>query len=212
MSNMKGLSRAPQEGAPRRAVLFHANEELTSTSTSTRSGSPPLRSSSRSICEFARQALADFLDIAERTKDIRYLSRTRAITDPLADGQKHAMASQGRGQTRAGSVAKTAPILSHRRSAAEGTSINVVHLIKTNKPYEGNSNDYEFSTDTMCEHWQTGLDDGRNPLAHRDWFDTSSRERGFITHDADREKGKQRGKGGRVSRRADPPVIHAPVV
>ena len=35
-------------------------------------------------------APADFLDVTERTKDIQYSSRTRAITNMLADRQRHA--------------------------------------------------------------------------------------------------------------------------
>jgi NTE family protein len=129
---------------------------------------------------------ADFLDISERTKDIQYSSRTRAITDLLADRQKHARLLKEVLKHVPESVAKTDPIFRIAEAAADSSSINVVHLIYKNKPYEGNSKDYEFSVDTMREHWQTGLEDCRNSLAHRDWFDIPSREHGFVTHDVHR--------------------------
>ncbi|MDR7009962.1 hypothetical protein J2W46_006893 [Paraburkholderia strydomiana] len=86
-------------------------------------------------------------------------------------------------------------------AAADGSSINVAHLIYKDTPYEGNSEDYEFCRDTMHEHWQTGLDDCRSSLTHRDWFDIPSRERGFVTHDVHRVDKKPRAKGGPASRR-----------
>ncbi|SAL64047.1 patatin [Caballeronia udeis] len=60
--------------------------------------------------------------------------------------------------------------------AADGSAINVVHLIYKNKPYEGHYKDYEFSIDTMQEHRESGLENIRDSFAHREWFDVPSRE------------------------------------
>jgi NTE family protein len=144
----------------------------------------------------------DFLDISERTKDIQYSSRTRAITDLLADRQKHARLLKEVLKHVPENVAKTDPIFRIAKAAADGSSINVVHLIYKNKSYEGSSKDYEFSVDTMREHWQTGLDDCRNSLAHRDWFDIPSREHGFVTHDVHRVEAHLRTKGEHALGRA----------
>jgi NTE family protein len=143
----------------------------------------------------------DFLDISERAKDIQYSSRTRAITDLLADRQKHARLLKEVLKHVSESVAMTDPIFRIAQAVADGSSINVVHLIYKNKPYEGNSKDYEFSVDTMREHWQTGLEDCRNSLAHRNWFDIPSREHGFVTHDVHRVEAQQHAQGAHASRR-----------
>jgi NTE family protein len=87
------------------------------------------------------------------------------------------------------SVLKADPLFSLAQQAADGSAINVVHLIYKNKPYEGHYKDYEFSVDTMLEHWQSGLDDIRDSFSHRDWFDVPSRELGFVTHDVHRPAG-----------------------
>jgi hypothetical protein len=47
---------------------------------------------------------------------------------------------------------KTDPLFRLAEEAADGSAINVMHLIYKNKPYEGHYKDYEFSVDTMREH------------------------------------------------------------
>ena len=134
-------------------------------------------------------APGDFLDISERAKDIQYSSRTRAITNMLAERQKHARFIKELLEHVPSSVLKADPLFRLAEQAADGSAINVVHLIYRNKPYEGHYKDYEFSMDTMLEHWQSGLDDIRDSFSHRDWFDVPSRELGFVTHDVHRPAG-----------------------
>ncbi|WP_109482428.1 patatin-like phospholipase family protein [Paraburkholderia sp. C35] len=134
-------------------------------------------------------APGDFLDISERAKDIQYSSRTRAITNMLAERQKHARFIKELLEHVPSSVLKADPMFRLAEEAADGSAINVVHLIYKNKPYEGHYKDYEFSMDTMLEHWQSGLDDIRDSFSHRDWFDVPSRELGFVTHDVHRPAG-----------------------
>ncbi|MEM5369750.1 patatin-like phospholipase family protein [Paraburkholderia azotifigens] len=134
-------------------------------------------------------APGDFLDISERAKDIQYSSRTRAITNMLAERQKHARFIKELLEHVPTSVLKADPLFRLAEEAADGSAINVVHLIYKNKPYEGHYKDYEFSMDTMLEHWQSGLDDIRDSFSHRDWFDVPSREQGFVTHDVHRPAG-----------------------
>ncbi len=134
-------------------------------------------------------APGDFLDISERAKDIQYSSRTRAITNMLAERQKHARFIKELLEHVPTSVLKADPLFRLAEEAADGSAINVVHLIYKNKPYEGHYKDYEFSMDTMLEHWQSGLDDIRDSFSHRDWFDVPSRELGFVTHDVHRPAG-----------------------
>ncbi|CAE6720495.1 DUF3734 domain-containing protein [Paraburkholderia nemoris] len=134
-------------------------------------------------------APGDFLDVSERAKDIQYSSRTRAITSMLADRQKHARFVKELLAHVPSDLRKTDPLFRLAEEAADGSAINVVHLIYKNKPYEGHYKDYEFSVDTMHEHWESGLEDIRDSFAHREWFDVPSREQGFVTHDVHRRPG-----------------------
>ncbi len=134
-------------------------------------------------------APGDFLDVSERAKDIQYSSRTRAVTNMLADRQKHARFIKELLAHVPSDLRKTDPLFRLAEEAADGSAINVVHLIYKNKPYEGHYKDYEFSVDTMHEHWESGLEDIRDSFAHREWFDVPSREQGFVTHDVHRRPG-----------------------
>ena len=44
--------------------------------------------------------------------------------------------------------------------------IDIFHLIYRDKPYEGDSKDYEFSRATVEEHWEAGARDMHTTLAH----------------------------------------------
>lgn len=131
----------------------------------------------------------DFLDVSERAKDIQYSSRTRAITNLLADRQKHALFIKQLLAHIPADVRETDPLFRLAEEAADASSINVMHLIYKNKPYEGHYKDYEFSIDTMEEHWKSGLEDIGASFAHPDRFEVPSRKRGFVTHDVHREGG-----------------------
>ncbi|CAB3750022.1 DUF3734 domain-containing protein [Paraburkholderia humisilvae] len=132
----------------------------------------------------------DFLDVSERAKDIQYSSRTRAITNMLAERQRNACFIKELLKHVPTSVIKADPLFRHAQKLADGSAINVVHLIYKNKSYEGHYKDYEFSVDTMKEHWESGLEDIRDSFSHRDWFDVPGRDIGFVTHDVHRPEGK----------------------
>jgi NTE family protein len=128
----------------------------------------------------------DFLDVAERTKDIQYSSRTRAITDFVSQSQKHARLIKELLEHVPEKVRRTHPLLLQAQEVADGGAMNVVHLIYKNKFFEGHYKDYEFSNDTMDEHWASGLEDIRRSFAHPEWFDIPSHDLGFVTHDVHR--------------------------
>jgi NTE family protein len=137
----------------------------------------------------ARGALpADFLDVSERTKDIQYSSRTRAITDLLAYSQKHTRLIKELLELVPEKARRAYPLLQEAEAAASGGVVNLVHLIYKNKFFEGHCKDYEFSTDTMDEHWESGLEDIRRSFGHPEWFDVPSHELGFVTHDVHRRE------------------------
>jgi NTE family protein len=77
-------------------------------------------------------------------------------------------------------------LLREAQKTADGSAVNVVHLIYKNKSFEGHYKDYEFSKDTMREHWASGLEDIRRSFGHPEWFDIPSRDIGFVTRDVHR--------------------------
>ena len=58
-----------------------------------------------------------------------------------------------------------------------------MHLIYRNKPYELDSKDYEFSRITVLEHWEAGVRDMRNTLAHPEWLRAETQASGVTTFD-----------------------------
>ncbi len=56
------------------------------------------------------------------------------------------------------------PEIALLRQKADETVHNIVHLIYRAKRYEGSSKDYEFSRETMEEHWSAGYDDTARSL------------------------------------------------
>jgi NTE family protein len=130
----------------------------------------------------------DLLDVAERTKDIQYSSRTRAITDFVALHHRQARIIEEMLQYVPEDARRANPLLREAEAIARTGTLNIVHLIYEDKYFEGNYKDYEFSTDTMLEHWASGLEDIRRSFAHSTWFDIPDREVGFVTHDVHRRK------------------------
>ena len=51
---------------------------------------------------------------------------------------------------------------------ARENAVTVVQLIYRKRPYEGGSKDYEFSRQTMLEHWASGLADADRCALHKD--------------------------------------------
>jgi NTE family protein len=128
----------------------------------------------------------NFLDVSERTKDIQYSSRTRAITAFMEGRRKHASLIKALLEHVPESVRETHPLMREAKRIADGSAVNVVHLIYRNKFFEGHYKDFEFSADTMGEHWASGLDDIRNSLARPGCLAIPSHDVGFVTHDVHR--------------------------
>lgn len=139
---------------------------------------------------------ANLYDIEERQKDIRFSSRTRAITDLLSREQKLRALLRG-------VLAKVPPEAREgcewcEEAALEACDrkLNIVQLIYRDKEWDGLSKDYEFGPLTMREHWASGLDDVRRTLAHADWLNPPTPKAAVVTHDVHRDNG-----AGRSSRR-----------
>ena len=128
----------------------------------------------------------DLAGVAARAKEIQFSSRTRLVTDYMRQTQEQqrllhdlmALVPAARRQDEA-----------YRRAEARasGALTNLVHLIYRNKPYEGHYKDYEFSANSMRQHWRSGLDDMRHTLEHPHWLDVPDAEHPFVTHDVHRQ-------------------------
>lgn len=109
------------------------------------------------------KAPSNLAQAVDREKDIRFSSRTRAVTDMLRE--RH----QAHQRLRA-----VAAMLTHdqRKSVqlqawlaqTREVSIDLVHLIRRNQSAESQSKDYEFSRASMLKHWQLGGHDMAHSL------------------------------------------------
>lgn len=128
----------------------------------------------------------DLTGVSERIKDIQYSSRTRMVTDVMEEFQRNALLVKELlalipDEAKAGNkwVAKGEEV-------ADSGVANIIHLIYQHKAYESHVKDFEFSLDTMNEHWLSGVNDVRNSLAKPHWLDIPKTLSGFVTHDIHR--------------------------
>jgi NTE family protein len=128
----------------------------------------------------------NLMEADERETDIRYSSRTRLNTD--ANLRLHATKAAVRRLIQAlppdlaGS--EDARLL---RSMARENAVTVVQLIYRKRPYEGGSKDYEFSRQTMVEHWASGTADVERYVARHGSGPTLPSDGGVMVIDPGRE-------------------------
>ena len=65
--------------------------------------------------------------------------------------------------------------------------IAILQLIYQQKSYEGNARDYEFSPESMHEHWKNGHEDTLSTLKRKEWLKMPPKNIGVVTHDVHRE-------------------------
>lgn len=128
----------------------------------------------------ARGAVPRNLDeVAERAKDIQFASRTRMNTDLIAAQQKLAEAAQRLADKLPPGFAKD-PDLHALLNAGSCQAITVMHLIHRSKLHAQQSKDYEFSRQTVRDHWAAGRADVAASFADPRWTGRQ-RKRGGIT-------------------------------
>lgn len=128
----------------------------------------------------ARGAVPRNLDeVAERAKDIQFASRTRMNTDLIAQQQKLAEAAQ-RLADKLPAHFKDDPDLHALLNAGSCQAITVMHLIHRSKLHAQQSKDYEFSRQTVRDHWAAGRADVEASFADPRWA-SRQRKRGGIT-------------------------------
>ncbi len=110
-------------------------------------------------------------EVGEREKDVRFSSRTRWNTEQGAERQVLAQAAQRL-------IRKLPPKLRDDPDArtlaelqSECPGVDIVHLIYRTRPYESHHKDYEFSRQTMTEHWASGQADMSRSLNDPRWLE-----------------------------------------
>jgi NTE family protein len=96
------------------------------------------------------------LDAAEREMDIRFSSRTRLNTDQALQTHRLKFLARQLIESLPPDLARSETARGLAELTAEN-AITIVQLIYRRKAYESRSKDYEFSRDTMLEHWASGL-------------------------------------------------------
>lgn len=122
-------------------------------------------------------------DVAERQKDIQFSSRTRANTDMFERVHELRCAISELVEMLPEEQRNT-PRVEELRELGSRRSVNIVHLIYRQKVWERESKDYEFSRNSMTEHWKTGLTVTRRALRHPEWLTPPGPFEGVKVHDA----------------------------
>jgi NTE family protein len=125
-------------------------------------------------------------EVSEREKDIRYSSRTRAITDlfRFMHDLRHNINEL---------LEMLPPDLRNTREAnflydfGCVTTMDIVELIYRPTDPQGLSKDYEFSRATMRARWAQGLSDAQTTLAASPWLAPMPHELGARTFDVMRD-------------------------
>lgn len=106
-------------------------------------------------------------EVMDREKDIRYSSRTRALTDMLREHHEmrralHRLAAALPAARRADD--RVAQLLSELGADSPDPTITLIHLIHRHQDSETQTRDYEFSRTSMREHWDAGHADMAHSL------------------------------------------------
>ena len=106
------------------------------------------------------------LDAAEREKDIRFSSRTRLNTNASL-ARHRAKDAVRKLLAKLPDELADDPEVRLLADMSRQHAVTIVQLIYRRKAYEGHVKDYEFSRQTMLDHWQAGIEDAQRSLRHR---------------------------------------------
>ncbi|MBO0734618.1 MAG: DUF3734 domain-containing protein [Methylocapsa sp.] len=124
----------------------------------------------------------NLLESETRQKEIRYSSRTRAATDQFKKRQRlRRVAAKLLAQIP--KDLRQTPEAELLAATADDKVYNIVHLIYRSRKYEGASKDFEFSRETMEEHWKAGYHDTVRTLRHPEVLQQPENEDGVFTFD-----------------------------
>jgi NTE family protein len=107
-------------------------------------------------------------EVAEREKDIRYSSRTRAGTDN-ARLRQELRSHIDSFLSRLPAELREDPVTKRLQEFACPKTVDIVHLIYRPPTPQGSQKDFQFSRGTMKRRWQQGYKDARATVAAAPW-------------------------------------------
>jgi NTE family protein len=108
----------------------------------------------------------NLLEVAEREKDIRYASRSARSTEQALKIHEAKVALRQLLDSLPPELRGT-PNVELLGDISYENAVTVVKLIYRRRPFDGPSKDYEFSRQTMHDHWKAGLADLRKAMEKR---------------------------------------------
>ncbi|WP_223798327.1 DUF3734 domain-containing protein [Sphingomonas nostoxanthinifaciens] len=124
----------------------------------------------------------DLSTVGVRMKEVQFSSRTRAATDEFRSRQKLRAAFNSLYQQLPDAL-KATPEAILLEAASDPAVYNIVQLVYKSPTYEGQSKDYEFSRQTMLDHWRTGYENARTTLAHPEVLTKPTEPSGVAVYD-----------------------------
>ena len=121
-------------------------------------------------------------EVGTRQKEIAYSSRTRAASTRFAELQclRNSVSSL---IEKLPAELMEAPEVAVLRRFSERKVWNLIQLIYRAKQYEGDSKDYEFSRESMEDHWRAGYNDTVRTLRHPEVLERPRAADGVFTFD-----------------------------
>ena len=108
----------------------------------------------------------NLLEVSEREKDIRYASRSAHSTEQALKIHEAKVALRQLLASLPPELRGT-PNVELLGDISYENAVTVVKLIYRRRPFDGPSKDYEFSRQTMHDHWKAGLADLRKAMEKR---------------------------------------------
>jgi NTE family protein len=121
-------------------------------------------------------------DVMSRQKEIQYSSRTRAATNSVRRRRRLGSAL-GTLLERVPADLKTGPEMRLIEEAADLSVYNIIQLVHRPRSFEQHSKDYEFSRQSMEDHWRAGYHDAVRTLRHPEVLQRPSTLDGVFTFD-----------------------------
>lgn len=121
-------------------------------------------------------------EVVTRQKDIQYSSRTRANSDQFKKVQQLRNALAGLFADLPESL-KATPEFALLKPEAERKVYNIIQLIYRSKQFEEESKDFEFSRQTMEDHWTAGRNDTTRTLRHPEVLERPTSADGVFSFD-----------------------------
>lgn len=120
--------------------------------------------------------------ISERQKDIQYSSRTRLVSNQVAKNHALRHAARKLLNTLPETLANSAEA-EHLKAISQEPDITIAHIIRRDEAYQTGKKDYEFSRQTVDEHWALGRKNVEQGLRSNTWQNRSKQESGFQVFD-----------------------------